>query len=99
MLIGTVTLWALNFTVSKYILDKGFHPLAYASIRYGAAALIFFAITIAIEGTLRLARKDADLIAELGLDLRVVEAARSWLAETEDEDRDYSAVLERITRR
>ena len=48
---------------------------------------------------LRLARKDADLIAELGLDLRVVEAARSWLAETEDEDRDYSAVLERITRR
>jgi 3-hydroxyisobutyrate dehydrogenase-like beta-hydroxyacid dehydrogenase len=48
---------------------------------------------------LRLARKDADLIAELGLDLRVVEAARSWLAETADEDRDYSAVLERITRR
>jgi 3-hydroxyisobutyrate dehydrogenase/2-hydroxy-3-oxopropionate reductase len=48
---------------------------------------------------LRLAHKDADLIAELGLDLRVVEAARSWLAETEDQDRDYSAVLERITRR
>jgi 3-hydroxyisobutyrate dehydrogenase-like beta-hydroxyacid dehydrogenase len=48
---------------------------------------------------LRLARKDADLIAELGLDLRVVEAARSWLAETEGHDRDYSAVLERITRR
>ena len=48
---------------------------------------------------LRLARKDADLIAELGLDLRLVEAARSWLSETEGEDRDYSAVLERITRR
>jgi 3-hydroxyisobutyrate dehydrogenase-like beta-hydroxyacid dehydrogenase len=48
---------------------------------------------------LRLARKDADLIAELGLDLRLVEAARSWLAETQDENRDYSAVLERITRR
>jgi 3-hydroxyisobutyrate dehydrogenase-like beta-hydroxyacid dehydrogenase len=48
---------------------------------------------------LRLARKDADLIAELGLDLRLVEAARSWLAETGGEDRDYSAVLERITRR
>jgi len=48
---------------------------------------------------LRLARKDADLIAELGLDLRLVEAARSWLAETEGDDRDYSAVLERITRR
>ena len=48
---------------------------------------------------LRLARKDADLIAELGLDLRLLEAARSWLAEAGDGDRDYSAVLERITRR
>jgi 3-hydroxyisobutyrate dehydrogenase/2-hydroxy-3-oxopropionate reductase len=48
---------------------------------------------------LRLARKDADLIAALDLDLRLVEAARSWLSETEGEDRDYSAVLERITRR
>lgn len=47
---------------------------------------------------LRLARKDAELIAELGLDLRLVEAARSWLSETDGEDRDYSAVLERITR-
>jgi drug/metabolite transporter (DMT)-like permease len=61
MLIATVALWALNFTVSKYILDKGFHPLAYASIRYGAAALVFFVITIAIEGTVRLARTDAVL--------------------------------------
>ena len=45
---------------------------------------------------LRLARKDADLIAEQGLDLRLLEAARSWLAEAGDGDRDYSAVLERI---
>jgi drug/metabolite transporter (DMT)-like permease len=34
MLLGTVTLWAFNFTVSKYILDQGFQPLAYASVRY-----------------------------------------------------------------
>jgi len=45
---------------------------------------------------LRLARKDAELVAELGLDLRLLEAARSWLAEAGDGDRDYSAVLERI---
>jgi drug/metabolite transporter (DMT)-like permease len=63
MLVATVTLWAFNFTVSKYILDKGFHPLAYSSVRYAAAALIFFAITIAIEGTVRLARKDVVLAA------------------------------------
>jgi 3-hydroxyisobutyrate dehydrogenase/2-hydroxy-3-oxopropionate reductase len=45
---------------------------------------------------LRLARKDADLIAELGLDLRLTEAGRSWLAEAGDGDQDYSAVLLRI---
>jgi 3-hydroxyisobutyrate dehydrogenase-like beta-hydroxyacid dehydrogenase len=48
---------------------------------------------------LRLARKDADLIAELGLDLRLTEAGRSWLAEAGNGEQDYSAVLERITRR
>ena len=61
MLVATVTLWALNFTVSKYILDEGFHPLAYASVRYASAALIFFALTLAVEGTVRLARKDVVL--------------------------------------
>jgi 3-hydroxyisobutyrate dehydrogenase/2-hydroxy-3-oxopropionate reductase len=52
---------------------------------------------------LSLARKDAELIAEsaetAGLDLRVLEAARSWLAEADDAgwgDRDYAAVLRRI---
>jgi 3-hydroxyisobutyrate dehydrogenase/2-hydroxy-3-oxopropionate reductase len=48
---------------------------------------------------LRLAQKDADLIHELGLDLRLTEAGRSWLSEAGDGDQDYSAVLERITRR
>jgi 3-hydroxyisobutyrate dehydrogenase/2-hydroxy-3-oxopropionate reductase len=42
---------------------------------------------------LRLARKDADLIAEQGLDLRLTEAGRSWLAEAGEGDQDYSAVL------
>jgi 3-hydroxyisobutyrate dehydrogenase-like beta-hydroxyacid dehydrogenase len=50
---------------------------------------------------LSLARKDADLILEAGadLDLRVVEAARSWLAEAEEAGlgkEDYSAVLSQI---
>jgi 3-hydroxyisobutyrate dehydrogenase-like beta-hydroxyacid dehydrogenase len=53
--------------------------------------------------SLSLARKDADLIVEAaaaaGVELRVVAAARSWLAEAEDAgwgDRDYSAVLRKI---
>jgi 3-hydroxyisobutyrate dehydrogenase-like beta-hydroxyacid dehydrogenase len=52
---------------------------------------------------LALARKDADLIAEAaaaaGVDLRVVEAARSWFRDADDAgwgDQDYSAVLARI---
>jgi 3-hydroxyisobutyrate dehydrogenase-like beta-hydroxyacid dehydrogenase len=45
---------------------------------------------------LRLARKDADLIADEHLDLRLTMAARSWLAEAGDSDQDYSAVLLRI---
>jgi 3-hydroxyisobutyrate dehydrogenase-like beta-hydroxyacid dehydrogenase len=45
---------------------------------------------------LALARKDADLVSAAGPDLRVAQAARSWLADADDAgwgDRDYSAVL------
>jgi 3-hydroxyisobutyrate dehydrogenase/2-hydroxy-3-oxopropionate reductase len=55
---------------------------------------------------LYLARKDAELVVasarEAGVDLRLTEAARSWLAEAEDAglgDRDYAAVLARILAR
>jgi drug/metabolite transporter (DMT)-like permease len=62
MLLGTVSLWALNFTVSKYILDHGFHPLSYSAVRYACAALLFAGITLAWEGTLRMGRADLPLI-------------------------------------
>jgi drug/metabolite transporter (DMT)-like permease len=62
MLLATVSLWALNFTVSKYILNEGLHPLAYSSVRYACAALIFAAITLAWEGSLRVDRRDLPLI-------------------------------------
>jgi drug/metabolite transporter (DMT)-like permease len=62
MLLATVCLWALNFTVSKYILDHGFHPLAYSSTRYACAGLIFAGITLAWEGSLRIARRDLPII-------------------------------------
>lgn len=45
---------------------------------------------------LALARKDADLVSAAAPDLRVAQAARSWLADADDAgwgDRDYSAVL------
>jgi drug/metabolite transporter (DMT)-like permease len=58
MLVATVSLWALNFTVSKYILDHHFHPLSYSAVRYAAAALVFAAVTLAWEGSLRIGRGD-----------------------------------------
>jgi 3-hydroxyisobutyrate dehydrogenase-like beta-hydroxyacid dehydrogenase len=49
---------------------------------------------------LSLARKDAELVTHASdADLRIAEAARSWLAEAEEAglgDEDYSAVLKRI---
>jgi drug/metabolite transporter (DMT)-like permease len=62
MLLATVSLWALNFTVSKYILDHGFRPLAYSSVRYACAAVIFAGITLAWEGSLRIGRRELPLI-------------------------------------
>lgn len=62
MLLATVSLWALNFTVSKYILEHGFRPLAYSSVRYACAAVLFAAITFAWEGSLRIGRRELPLI-------------------------------------
>jgi drug/metabolite transporter (DMT)-like permease len=64
MLLTTVVLWALVLTVSRYILTHGFEPLAYSTLRYAAAALIFVALTLLLEGSLRLGgRRDFGLVA------------------------------------
>ena len=61
MLLVTVVLWALNLTVTRYILTHGFEPLAYATYRYGLATLIFLGIVLVGERTLRIARRDLPL--------------------------------------
>jgi len=63
MLLGTVSLWALNFAVSKYILEHGFRPLAYSSTRYACAAVLFAGITFARERSLSIGRRELPLIA------------------------------------
>lgn len=63
MLLATVLLWALNLSVTKFILDEGVAPLAYATVRYGLASAIFVALALAVEGTLRIARGDLPLVA------------------------------------
>ncbi len=62
MLLATVSLWALNFTVSKYILDEGFHPLAYSSMRYACAGVISAVIVLSWKGSLRVSRRELPLI-------------------------------------
>ena len=62
MLLGTVLLWALNITVTRYVLTHGWHPLAYATIRYGAATALFWMFTYQRERSFRIARKDLGLV-------------------------------------
>lgn len=67
MLLGTVLLWALNITVTRYILTHGFQPLAYATVRYALAAVLFAVISLVAERSLRIARRDFPLIAVAAL--------------------------------
>jgi drug/metabolite transporter (DMT)-like permease len=63
MLLATIVLWALNLSVTKYILTHGFLPLPYASVRYGFAGLIFVALTLYVERTLRVERRHLPILA------------------------------------
>jgi drug/metabolite transporter (DMT)-like permease len=67
MLLTTIGLWALNLTVSRYILTHGFQPLAYATVRYGLAVLVFLALALAVEGSLRFERRDVAFVAGASL--------------------------------
>jgi len=62
MLLTTVLLWALNFTVTKYVITHGWRPLAYSSVRYGCATALFAAVTFARERSLRVAWRDVRLL-------------------------------------
>lgn len=58
MLLSAIGLWALNLTVSRYILTHGLQPLAFSTARYGLAALIFIGIALGAERSLWIARRD-----------------------------------------
>ena len=63
MLLGTVLLWALNSTVTRYVLTHGFQPLAYATSRYACATVLFWAYTYWRERSFRIARRDIRYVA------------------------------------
>jgi len=58
MLLATVTLWGLNFTVTKYVISHGFQPLAYGCLRFAAAAALLGGIAYGRERTLAVRRRD-----------------------------------------
>jgi len=66
MLLGTVLLWALNVTVTKYVLDHGWQPLAYATIRYFAATALFWGFTYSRERSFEIRLSDTKLVALAG---------------------------------
>jgi drug/metabolite transporter (DMT)-like permease len=63
MLLATILLWALNLSVTKYILTHGFLPLPYATVRYAFAGAIFVALTLYLERTLRIERRHLPVLA------------------------------------
>jgi drug/metabolite transporter (DMT)-like permease len=63
MLLATILLWALNLSVTKYILTHGFLPLPYATVRYGFAGLIFVVFTLYVQRTLRVERRHLPILA------------------------------------
>ena len=75
MLLATIGLWSLNLTVSRYILTHGLQPLAYGSVRYVLAPLVFCAITLVAERSLRVAPRDLVLLLGAALVLYVNQVA------------------------
>jgi drug/metabolite transporter (DMT)-like permease len=63
MLLTTVVLWALNLSITKYILEEGVAPLSYAFVRYALAGAIFVVLAILVERTLRIERRHLPVLA------------------------------------
>lgn len=59
--------WALNFSVAKYVLAHGFAPIVYSALRYMGAAALLCTVTLRREGSLRMERRDLGLLLAAGL--------------------------------
>jgi drug/metabolite transporter (DMT)-like permease len=66
MLLGTIVLWALNVTVTRYVVIHGFRPLAYATVRYFAATALFWTFTWRRERSFRIRMSDTKLVVLAG---------------------------------
>src|SRR4051812_40510288 len=77
MLGGTVVLWALNLTLSKYILTHELKPLVYSALRYSAAAAIFVGLSVARERAVTLRGRQAWVAAALAVAFLFTTSSRS----------------------
>jgi drug/metabolite transporter (DMT)-like permease len=66
MLLGAIVVWSVNFSVAKFALGR-FSPLAYTAPRYALAGIIFGAISLRREGSLRVRRHDMRLVLAAAL--------------------------------
>jgi drug/metabolite transporter (DMT)-like permease len=82
MLLTTIGLWSLNLTVSRTILLHGLQPLAYGSVRYGLAAVVFAVLTLSVERSLRIARRDIVLVLAAAAVLYVNQVAFVYALDT-----------------
>ena len=62
-------LWALNITVTRYVLTHGFLPLAYGVTRYLVTALLALAFAYRLERSLWVARRDLLLVVAAAVTL------------------------------
>jgi drug/metabolite transporter (DMT)-like permease len=67
MLLATVSLWALNFTVTKYVISHGFQPIAYGVLRFGGAAAFFGGFAYARERSFAIGGRDLLTLAGAAL--------------------------------
>jgi drug/metabolite transporter (DMT)-like permease len=67
MLLSVVLLWALNISVTRYVVSNGVAPLAFASVRYFAAAGLFGIVTWWRERSFRIAAADLKLVVVAAL--------------------------------
>jgi len=67
MLLVTVSIWAFNFTVTRYALTHGFEPLAYSATRFVTAAIVVSGITFGLEHSLRFEPRHALVLAAAAL--------------------------------
>jgi drug/metabolite transporter (DMT)-like permease len=65
LLLATVCIWAFNVSVTRYVLTHGFRPLAYASLRYAAAAVIAAGFVLALERSLAVHGRRAWLLVSV----------------------------------